>query len=182
MKGIQQPKKQPDLVRKLILEQAIMLASQKGISGVSIQNVANGAGISKGGVFHHFANKQILVEQMIHEIITLLDRTIEGLMQNDPTEYGKFTRAYIQSAFSLIDGLVSPWTALSMTMITETTFNTLWEQWLNQRLAQHEDTDGHRDLAFVRLATDGLWLKNITGVIDEPTFLQLKNELLDRSY
>ncbi|MDC4761550.1 TetR/AcrR family transcriptional regulator, partial [Acinetobacter baumannii] len=73
MQKIQQPKKQPEIIRKNIIEQAIILASEKGTSGVSIQNVANGAGITKGGVFHHFANKQILVEAMISEIISHLD-------------------------------------------------------------------------------------------------------------
>lgn len=40
MKKIQQPKKQPELIRKRILEQTAILISQKGISNVSIQNIA----------------------------------------------------------------------------------------------------------------------------------------------
>lgn len=95
MKKIQQPKKQPELIRKRILEQAIMLAAEKGTSGVSIQNVATGAGITKGGVFHHFANKEILLEEMIKEILFYLDREVENIISHDSVEYGKLTRAYL---------------------------------------------------------------------------------------
>lgn len=183
MKDIQQPKKQPDLIRKRIIEQAIILASQKGISGVSIQHVANGAGITKGGVFHHFANKQILIEAMVHEVILHLDLVIEQMIQKDQTEHGKFTRAYIHSAFiSEIDGLVSPWSAVSMTMITDTTFNIIWGQWFNQKLLQYATTDGDEELELIRLAADGLWLQSITGMLDEATCLKMKNNLISRTY
>ena len=55
---MQQPKKQPEIIRKRILEQAATLVSQKGISGVSIQNIATAVGITKGGIFHHFLIKK----------------------------------------------------------------------------------------------------------------------------
>lgn len=183
MQKIQQPKKQPEIIRKNIIEQAIILASEKGTSGVSIQNVANGAGITKGGVFHHFANKQILVEAMISEIISHLDRKVEALIAEDDTQYGKFTRAYINTAFmSQIDGLVSPWSALNMTMISDQTFNTMFGTWLKEKLKQYSSTDSHDELEFIRLASDGLWLQTITEIIDIETSLKYKNKLIERTY
>ena len=69
MKEIRQQKKQPEVIRKRILEQATILVSQKGISGVSIQNIATAVGITKGEVFHHFPNKKNLIEEMFNQII-----------------------------------------------------------------------------------------------------------------
>ena len=77
MKEIRQQKKQPGVIRKRILEQATILVSQKGISGVSIQNIATAVGITKGGVFHHFPNKKNLIEEMFNQIILDLDQTVE---------------------------------------------------------------------------------------------------------
>lgn len=180
---MQQPKKQPELIRKRIIEQAIMLASENGTQAVSIQNVANGVGVTKGGVFHHFANKNILVEAMISEIIQHLDRAVESLIAADNNEYGKFTRAYIHSAFmTCIDGLVSPWTALTKTMISDQAFNQKFGVWFNEKLNHYSDTDNHIELEFVRLATDGLWLQIITEIIDEENSLRYKNELIKRTY
>ena len=183
MKEIQQPKKQPEIIRKRISEQAIILASQKGISGVSIQNVATGAGISKGGVFHHFANKQILIEAMISEVLFHLDRKVEDFIENDPIEYGKFTRAYILIAFmSPIDELVSLWSALAMTMITDATSNIFFKQWLQTKLEKYQSTDSSIELELIRLATDGLWIQRITEVIDHESSLKYKNILLKKTY
>ncbi|NEU35488.1 TetR/AcrR family transcriptional regulator, partial [bacterium LRH843] len=47
-------KKAPEQVRQSILQHAICLAAEKGVTGVSIQAVADLVGVSKGGVFHHF--------------------------------------------------------------------------------------------------------------------------------
>ncbi|WOE32007.1 MULTISPECIES: TetR/AcrR family transcriptional regulator [unclassified Acinetobacter] len=182
-KDIQQPKKQPEMIRKRILEQSIILASEKGTSHISIQNIANGVGISKGGVFHHFANKQILIEAMITEIIDHLDRKVESLIANDKIEYGKLTRAYINITFiSEIDGLISPWSALAMTMITDHTFNAMFGKWFQDKLKYYTTTDHHPELALIRLATDGLWLQSITGIINSVSCLQYKNDLIQRTY
>lgn len=183
MKEIKQQKKQPELIRKRIIEQTIMLASEKGPSGISIQSVANGVGITKGGVFHHFANKEILLEAMVHEIIRHLDRKIEDLISNDDIGYGKFTRAYIHTAFMTeIDGLISPWSALAMTLITDKTFSTILDQWIKEKLELYSETDQHPELEFIRLATDGLWLQDITDIIDKESCLKYKNDLLARTY
>ena len=183
MKEIRQQKKQPEVIRKRILEQATILVSQKGISGVSIQNIATAVGITKGGVFHHFPNKKNLIEEMFNQIILDLDQTVEYLIKRDQTEYGKFTRAYIHSSFiHQIDGVVSAWSALSMTMITEPTFNKIWMEWLKNRLSQHAEKDSHPNLELIRLAADGLWLQSITGVIDDDKCSKLEDALLNRTY
>ena len=183
MKKIQQPKKQPELIRKRILEQTAILISQKGISNVSIQNIATAVGITKGGVFHHFPNKEILIEEMFNQVIFEVDQTIEYLMKQDEDEYGKFTRAYIHSSFiHQINGVVSAWSAVSMTLITEPTFNKIWIEWLKNRLSQHAETDCHPNLELIRLAADGLWLQSITGVIDDDQCSKLEDALLNRTY
>lgn len=178
MKKIDQPKKQPEAVRQRIIEQTIRLASIKGIDSISIQHIADSAGITKGGLFHHFANKKILIHEMMSQIIAQLDATVEHIIQNDPDEYGKFTRAYIQIALDK-QGSTSPWNALAMTMLTDHTFNFFWQQWINNKLIQYQLTDHHLELELIRLATDGLWLKNMTH---SNLSIEIKNELIQRTY
>jgi len=74
--------------------------------------------------------KKFLSEKMIDEIIRHLYHKVGEITAYDGAEYGKFTRAYFHTAFmSEIDGLV-PHAALSMTMITETAFNSIFGKWL----------------------------------------------------
>ncbi|MBF7682179.1 TetR/AcrR family transcriptional regulator [Acinetobacter sp. B5B] len=181
MKKIEQPKKQPEVVRKRIIEQAIILASLKGVSSVSIQSVASGAGVTKGGVFHHFSSKNVLIHEMMIEIMHQLDAKVEHLIHLDQAEYGQFTRAYIQIALD-IDETISPWNALAMTMLTENTFNSFWQKWIEMKLIQYKETDYCFDLEMIRLAADGLWLKNMTSTCEANDLVYAKNQLLNRTY
>ena len=96
MENAYQRKKEPELIRQKILAHAIQLSADKGVTGVSIQAVADLVGVSKGGVFHHFPSKQKLLEAMVITVLEHLDSVIDQFIQADDCEYGCFTRAYIE--------------------------------------------------------------------------------------
>lgn len=182
MENPHQRKKDPERIKQLILDSAIQLAAENGVQGMSIQSVATMAGITKGGVFHHFANKQILVKAMLEELICQLDREVSTKIENDQIAYGCFTRAYIEVTLSSSVGLNSAWGALYMTVMTDKSFSEMWYQWLDRRLAQHAETDQSFDLKILRYAADGAWF--IEGLIQEPQedYETIKQELLLRTY
>lgn len=182
MENPHQRKKDPERVRQLILDHAIQLAAKHGVQGMSIQNVATLAGVTKGGVFHHFANKQILVIAMLEELIRQLDREVSTQIENDSVAYGCFTRAYIEVTLSSNLGVNSAWGALCMTVMTDKSFSEMWNQWLNNRLNQHAVTDQSIDLKILRYAADGAWF--IEGLIPEPQddYELIKEELILRTY
>ena len=77
MNNAYQRKKEPELVRQRILDSAIQLATEKGVASMSIQAVADMAGVTKGGVFHHFANKHLLIENMLQYILMQFDQEVD---------------------------------------------------------------------------------------------------------
>lgn len=183
MKKIQQSKKDPERIRHLILVSAIELSAQKGVASVSIQAVADAVGITKGGVFHHFPNKQQLLDAMIQYIVQQIDHTTDQLIAQDERSVGCFTRAYIRLAFAThIHDLGDLWSALAMTMLTQETFNHYWAEWLKQKLSLYADVENSPELYFIRLATDGLWLQSITGLLDHTQAEQLQQQLIERTY
>ena len=183
MQAIGSRKKAPEQVRQSILRHAIALAAEKGVTGVSIQAVANLVGVSKGGVFHHFPNKQSLLEAMIVEQLEQLDRVVDQLIAQDQVHYGCFTRAYIKVTLEKqILGLEHSWSAISMIMLTDRTFNEYWIRWLEKRVLQHLETDNDLELKILRYAADGIWLTAFTEVEKLSETMQLKQELIQRSY
>lgn len=182
MENPHQRKKDPERVRQLILDKAIQLAAEQGVQGMSIQSVANMAGVTKGGVFHHFANKQHLIKAMLEELIHQLDREVSTKIENDTVAYGCFTRAYIEVTLSSNIGVNSAWGALCMTVITDKSFSEMWNRWLETRLKQHATTDQSVDLKILRYAADGAWF--IEGLVPEPQddYELIKQELILRSY
>ena len=70
-----------------ILDSAARLLRVKGIAGMSIADVMRGVGLTVGGFYAHFENKDALVEETIHRTgRELRGRLLAGLEDKEPAE------------------------------------------------------------------------------------------------
>jgi AcrR family transcriptional regulator len=179
-----QRKKQPEVVRQKLLDCTSRILVERGTAGLTVQAVAEAAGVTKGGLLHHFPSKQKLLEGVFAELLRLMDAEIDDAMARDPSGYGRFTRAYVRSTLC-VDARPGPnlCTALSLSMLTELPLRRAWGDWLKARLLRHQDTDADPSLQFVRYAADGVWLAELLGQDaeqpkDRPALLA---QMLDRT-
>lgn len=173
-------KKQPDAVKRSLLDATISLALSEGVSGVTVQAVAAAAGVTKGGLFHHFPSKQALIEGVYLDLMDKLDTEIDERMARDDEPMGRFTRAYVEAMLSGADFEdKSPWSALSVTMMAEPNTNAFWTQWIEARLERHQDTDHDPMLEVVRFAADGAWFTYIDKAPDPIRLDKLRARLID---
>ena len=174
-----QPKKMPEQTQRKILETAISLIADTGVNGVSLQAVAQQAGVTKGGLLHHFPNKTQLIKACIEYALNKIDEVIDDLIQEDPVAYGCLTRAYLYITLNKTLDVAPCWNAFSMAMLTDKTFSNLWKVWFEARLQQHKATDSAVELQVIRYAADGLWL---TQFIDGQDQHDLKAHLIQKTY
>ena len=161
-------KKQPELVHRALLDHAAKLAVEHGLAAVTVQAVADAAGVTKGGLLHHFPSKQALISAVFVDLLEALDRQLDARIAADPDPRGAFTRAYLDSVFDIepeTNGAV--WAALSISLLTDPHLRGLWSDWVKARQERHRATDGTLALAAIRLAADGIWLADLTGVAVE---------------
>ncbi len=162
MEMVRERKKQPDRVRRNLIDCAARLAAEQGFSAVSVQAVASAAGVTKGGLFHHFASKQALLEAVLIDLLEKLDADIDTLISQDREDYGCFTRAYVNAFFADRGReAYAQWSAMSVALISEPSLRQRWDSWIGGRLARHKKTDDGVGLEFVRLAVDGVWLADL---------------------
>lgn len=155
--------KQPEQVRRSLLDQAARCAVDQGLGSLTLQAVADAASVTKGGLLHHFPSKQALIEAVFQDLLQKLDEQIDRSMNEDDRERGSFTRAYIDAFFEVTsEGTESPWAALSISCMTDPHLRTLWSDWMQKRIERHAETDDHPDLKIARYAADGIWLANLT--------------------
>lgn len=154
-----QRKKQPELVRQRLLDCAAQLLVAQGVVGVTVQAVAGAAGVTKGGLLHHFPSKQQLLEAVFVDLLREFDAAIDEALASDPGGHGRFTRAYVRVTlgFDLL-AKPNPHSALSLSTLTEPGLRGQWGDWLRGRLQRHRDTDGDPSLQLARYAADGVWL------------------------
>jgi AcrR family transcriptional regulator len=173
-------KNNPEETREQLLQAAITIILERGANNLTLENVAKNANLSKGGLLHHFPNK----ESLLLEIIALLTKTFDQNIQKhlEPNQsHGRWTRAYIRTTFSPDPKEQKLTQALSSIVIShpelleslEKAFLFAEQNILNDGLPAARATT-------IRLACDGLWFGEISGMINvkEPLRSELLEELL----
>lgn len=149
-------KNNPELLRHALILCAKDIMLTDGIANLSLQKVADMAGTSKGGLFHHFKNKDELMMSVFELFIAQVNTAIMAQM-ND--KFGAFTRAYVLVFFDNADiGLTSDWAGLIRAMTADSQMHALWTNWLTHKLSVHSNTDSDIRLTVIRHAVDGAWL------------------------
>ncbi|ALM51963.1 TetR/AcrR family transcriptional regulator [Halomonas huangheensis] len=161
----QHRKKQPELVRKQLLEAGISIAISRGLAAVTVQAVSEEAGVTKGGFLHHFPCKRDLILTIFNDLISSIESELDEHMKKDPEKYGSFTRAYIEfSLASAWNGTYDIRTALAVLSISDSELRSIWASWFNEMQKKHFQTDGDEHLAITRLTVDGLWMAVLSDI------------------
>ncbi|EFD0391568.1 TetR family transcriptional regulator [Escherichia coli] len=159
----QHRKKDPIRLYQQLLESAAMIAGRDGIAALSLNAVAREAGVSKGGLLHHFPNKQALIYALFARLLAIMEEAIAALMQKDNISYGRFTRAYVNYLSALTDTQESrQLMVLSLAMPDEPVLRKCWRDWMLGHLANGDELDNSPTGTLVRYTADGIWLSELT--------------------
>ena len=83
-------KKDPERLQEQLLEAASIIAAKDGIAALSLNAVAKQAGVSKGGLLHHFPGRQELIHALFIRLLAVMDRGIMALMAVDDNPRGRW--------------------------------------------------------------------------------------------
>lgn len=176
-------KKQPALVRRQLLRVAARLASEQGIAAVTLDAVSGASGVSKGGLLHHFPNKNALLDALFDRLLEGLDADIEEIMRSDPLPHGRFTRGYLGAVARLRERPAesSDWAQVTIALLAEPRLRQRWHDWVRMRSEEYVGTDSSVDALIVRLAVDGLWLADMieSHGMDDATRQALIDRLIE---
>jgi AcrR family transcriptional regulator len=95
-----------DLTRSRILKEAAEQATVRGLSAVSLMDVAEQVGLSKSGVFKHFQSKEALQQALVESVIGQFEekvwRPAEPLPRGEPR-----LRMLVEKWLDWVDGEIS---------------------------------------------------------------------------
>lgn len=166
-KNAHKRKKQPELVRRALLDEAARITLEQGLSKVTFQAVADAVGVTKGGVMHHFATKDALILEVFYDAMAKFEAEVNAAMAKDSVSYGSFTRAYIDATISLGEKGQAEFNSqatLYVLMLGDRMLRERWAEWSNEQLKKYAATDNSETLCMVRLVADGIWLSDFSGI------------------
>lgn len=158
-----QRKKQPERVRAQLLEACAHMILAQGVAGLTLDAVAQMAGVSKGGLLHHFASKQALLDALYNELLEQMDAQISNAMKKDPLPFGSFSRAYItvNTTASSQKKQARLIEVMMLESLSQEKMRQRWDAWLEQRLQKSGPEERSARLMLARYAADGLWLNDL---------------------
>lgn len=166
--------------RNDVLMAVSAIVQTQGVEKLTLDAVAKKAGMSKGGLLHHFPTKEALIRGMVEEITDEFFYDVESRV-NATDENGKWSRSYLNStADDLMDG---PGISSALTAALFTNPDLLHK--LRNRYTvwqQNLENDGIDPVSatIVRLAADGLWFSELFGLgqMNDELRKQVINKLL----
>ena len=165
-----------------ILEAANHVVLAQGAAHLTLDAVAQMAGVSKGGLLYHFPNKESLIAGMLELYLDDFERRIEAALSTLPDgEPGGWLKAYVLASFdeqlenpSLIAGVIA---AVVDNPALLTRVRLRYTDWLNRSIASGVS---RQTAVLVLQSTDGLWYAEWLGInlLDAEDRLGLRNRLL----
>lgn len=87
----------PSDARDRALAAAFELVCRDGAAGLTLDAVAKEAGLSKGGLLHHFSTKDALVRALVERTALLWEAAVESEAAKDPKPVGRYIRAFMRA-------------------------------------------------------------------------------------
>ena len=169
-------KKHPEQVRRQLLTAMASLVSERGADAITLDAVARRAGVSKGGLLHHFPSRTALLDALFEELWKRFHSRYERGVESDPEPVGRAARAYLHTcdpAWEAEDD-EQLWNLVGVVMLGVSEFR---ERWVERSRAEMPYDDGvdleeQARMMICRLAADGLWLNTVLGLYAMPPELR----------
>jgi len=156
-------KNDPGALRLKLLDSAAKLIVDRGLPALTLENVAQQAGVSKGGLLHHYNGKDALLGGLFDMVVEWFDTQVDAVIETDETMPARFSRAYLQ-VIANIDMSVPAEKRLAVLILmlsSDPHYCARWNSWVDERLREHHRTDTSPMARTLRLAADGLWLSDL---------------------
>jgi AcrR family transcriptional regulator len=88
--------------RRLVLEAASEVFRTRG-TGATLDDVAQQAGVSKGGLVYHFPSKDALVRALVATMLEEFRTAVHACVDPDDDRPGRLVRAYVRASLSALD-------------------------------------------------------------------------------
>jgi AcrR family transcriptional regulator len=169
--------------REALLRAASQVVIDKGVEALTLDAVAQQAGVSKGGLLYHFPNKDALMGGMVEHLIQDFETVLQAEFDQDdaPGTPGQWVRAYIRATLRFSKqslALIARLSSISADLPDLLEAAKVYDQQWRQRI----ETSGidPTKATIILLAVDGIWLSEVfqVGTLDEPRLTQVVETLL----
>jgi AcrR family transcriptional regulator len=83
--------------REELLELAATMFADRGLHATTVRDIADGAGILSGSLYHHFASKEEIVDEILHGFLDWLFARYQEIIDTKPNPLDRLTGLFMAS-------------------------------------------------------------------------------------
>ncbi len=152
--------------RERILAAAADVVRRSGVAYFTLDNVAEAAGVSKGGLLYHFGSKDDLIVGLLDQSLRAADEEIDARAQQLAGVPGAFAIAYLdyvrepnRPEFEFASSLLAA-AAIDPELLGDARL--LFQRW-SERLMNDDGVDSAAGL-LARVVSEGIWMIDLFGL------------------
>lgn len=151
--------------RQHILKSGTEFILEHDFNALTLEAVANYAGISKGGLLYHFPNKDALLKGLADYVFEQYTNLFYEYAANDPVDKGKWTRSLIQvSNWDLENNAKLNIGIMATSMLDPNMTKEMSEGYQHMQSKIEQDKLDPVDASIIRLAIDGLYYSQLLNM------------------
>jgi AcrR family transcriptional regulator len=163
MENAYRRKKEPEFNKKLILDTAAEIGAEGGWHQLTFQAIADKTGLSKGGIIHHFRNKEELLDELVRQSMAELTEWI--IQERKAPTAATPALAYLCLVIDKSnDGPYrKTMKVIIQAIVVNGHYRKMWEDWMAENI--HPDIASGSDInsLITILVADGLWYADNVG-------------------
>jgi AcrR family transcriptional regulator len=156
-------------MRARVLDAAVAVLRERGVTGLTLDAVAQAAAVSKGGLLHHFSSKEALVGALLQAMMAEFERSVDAALAAEAQDAsapatGRLLRAYVRASFGEQPLFPALGALLAISLVENPELLALVQadaQGWQARLAADGMAPARAHL--IRQAADGAWLDQLIG-------------------
>ena len=91
------PTPQPATRRDELLELAAVMFAERGLRATTVRDIADSAGILSGSLYHHFASKEEMVDEVLRSFLDWLFERYQHIIDSEPNPLARLEGLFIAS-------------------------------------------------------------------------------------
>lgn len=151
--------------RGSILDAAERVVRERGASHVTLDAVAEAAGLSKGGVLYHFQTKEAMLVALVQRLVDTFRSVYSDAQARMGDDPARSLEAFVEAVFGMDESLGHASCALLPALATNPELLEPLRSFYRNHFSQLNNTPvGWDQAAVVTLALDGMWLLEMLGI------------------
>jgi len=91
------PHSQPATRRDELLELAAAMFAERGLRATTVRDIADSAGILSGSLYHHFASKEEMVDEVLRSFLDWLFERYQNIIDSEPNPLARLEGLFMAS-------------------------------------------------------------------------------------